>query len=56
MRQITFQVSDGSTVNLEVQPRFEQIVREQLGIDKEHPVSDADLKRFFLASMAKASE
>lgn len=56
MRQVTFQVSDGSTVNLEVQPRFEQIVREQFGIDKDQPVSDADLKRFFIASMVKASE
>ena len=56
MRQITFQISDGSTVDLEVQPRFEQIVREQFGLDEGKPVSDADLKRFFIASMTKASE
>lgn len=56
MRNVTFQSADGTTVNLEVQPRFEQIVREQLGIDAQHPVTDADIKRFFVASMAKASE
>ncbi len=56
MRQVTFTVTDGSTVELEVQPRFEQIVREQFGIDAGLPVSDADIKRFFVASMAKASE
>lgn len=56
MRQVTFTISDGSTVDLEVQPKFEQIVREQFSIDAETPVSDADIKRFFIASMIKASE
>lgn len=56
MRQVTFQTYDGTTVTLEVQPKFEQIVREQFEIDPSCPVTDADLKRFFIASMAKASE
>lgn len=56
MRHVTFTVTDGITVDLEVQPKFEQIVREQFGLEANTDVSDADLKRFFLASMAKASE
>lgn len=56
MRHVTFQVSDGTTVDLEVQPKFEQIVREKFGISENELVTDADLKRFFIAAMAKASE
>lgn len=56
MRHVTFTVTDGTTVDLEVQPKFEQIVREQFGLEPNADVTDADLKRFFIASMAKASE
>ncbi len=56
MRQVTFQTGDGTVVTLDVQPKFEQVVREQLEIDSTLPVTDADLKRFFIASMIKASE
>lgn len=56
MRHVTFTVNDGTTVDLEVQPRFEQIVREQLGLEDNVHVSDADLKRFWLESMRKASK
>ena len=56
MRQVTFQTADGTIVTLDVQPKYEQIVRDQFALEDGTHVSDADLKRFFVASMAKASE
>lgn len=56
MRHVQFTITDGRTVDLEVQPRFEQLVRERFGMDLNAYVSDADLKRFFLQSCAKAGE
>jgi len=56
MRHVQFTITNGRTVDLEVQPRFEQLVRERLGMDINSYVTDADLKRFFLQSCVKAGE
>jgi hypothetical protein len=56
MRQITFMIGDGTTVDLEVQPQFEQIVRKHFEIDDDSEISDANIKKFFIISMIKASE
>lgn len=56
MRHVQFTITDGRTVDLEVQPKFEQIVRDQLGLDNNTDVTDAQIKRFFLQSCVKAGE
>lgn len=56
MRHVQFTITDGRTVDLEVQPKFEQIVREQLGVPETTHVSDAEIKQFFLRSCIKAGE
>jgi hypothetical protein len=56
MRNIKFKLKDGRTMDVDVTPRLEQIVREQHGMDTFERVSDADIKRFFLESLVKAGK
>lgn len=56
MRSVTFTAADGSVVELEVKPEFESMIRRDAGLAPGDAVSDADVKRFFLRSIAKAAE
>lgn len=56
MRQVQFTISDGRTMDLEVSPRLEDIIRERRGMCQGELVTDADIKRFFLEAMVKAGE
>ena len=56
MRHVQFTINDGRTMDLEVSPRLEEIIRERQGWGESAEVSDADIKRFVLASLVKAGE
>jgi len=56
MRHVQFTINDGRTMDLDVTPRLEEIIKEQYGLDSLTPVSDAHIKRFFLQSLIKAGE
>ncbi len=54
MRHVQFTITDGRTMDLDVTPRFEEIVREQYSMDSFEPVTDAHIKRFFIESLVSA--
>ncbi len=56
MRHLQFTINDGRTMDLEVTPRLEDIVREKRGMGLGEHVSDADIKRFFLESLVQAGK
>jgi len=56
MRHLQFTINDGRTMDLDVSPRLEEIIREKRGMSLGEPVTDADIKQFFLASLVKAGE
>jgi hypothetical protein len=56
MRHLQFTINDGRTMDLEVTTRLEDIVAKHCGYRHGETVTDADIKRFFLESLAKAGE
>lgn len=56
MRQVKFSLQDGGTMDLEVHPRFEGLVRDELGLPAGSDVTDADIKRYFVHFCQKAGE
>ncbi len=54
-RKVVFTINDGTEVTLDCEPRFEDLVKEKLGMPVDAHVTDADVKRVFVEALRSAS-